>query len=58
MRSKGLFLFDGFAAGQFAFLGYAADTLVLTLDRPLSEDDKDELRLHVCGNHLQFFRQH
>ena len=51
---KGAFLFDGFAAGQFAFLGYAADTLVLTLDRPLSEDDKDELRLHVCGTTFNF----
>ncbi len=51
---KGAFLFDGFAAGQFAFLGYAADTLVLTLDRPLSENDKDELRLHVCGTTFNF----
>ena len=51
---KGAFLFDGFAAGQFAFLGYAADTLVLTLDRSLSEDDKDELRLHVCGTTFNF----
>ena len=51
---KGAFLFDGFAAGQFAFLGYAADTMVLTLDRPLSEDDKDELRLHVCGTTFNF----
>ena len=51
---KGAFLFDGFAAGQFAFLGYAADTLVLTLDRPLSEDDKDELRLHVCSDTFNF----
>ena len=51
---KGAFLFDGFAAGQFAFLGYAADTLVLTLDRPLSEDDKDELQLHVCATTFNF----
>ena len=53
-KVKSAFLFDSFAAGELAFLGYAADSLVLTLDRPLSEDDKDDLRLHVCSTTFNF----
>ena len=49
-RVQAAFLFDGFGADELAFLGYAPDTLLLSLDRVFSMEEQADLRLHVCGD--------
>ena len=49
-RVQAAFLFDGFGADELAFLGYAPDTLLLSLDRAFSMAEQADLRLHVCGD--------
>ena len=48
-RVGAVFLFDGFDADEFAILAYDAGTLLLSLNRSLSAEERANLVLHVCG---------
>ena len=48
------FLFDGFDAGEIAFLAYDPGTLLFSLNRLLSAEERASLVLHVCGQAFTF----
>ena len=48
-RVQGAFLFEGFDANELGFLGYDPGTLLFSLDRALSAEERTDLKLHVCG---------